>query len=153
MTETSVPGRELGETHGRSGTHVPDDADRDQARRLLAGVVRTTPVVRSRALSDLVGGDVWLKAENLQRAGSFKIRGAYTRIARLSEAERARGVVAASAGNHAQGVALAASLLGTTATVFMPLGAALPKVAATTAYGARIEHVGPQRRRGPGGRP
>jgi len=122
--------------------HAPDDADRDDARSLLAGVVRTTPVVRSRALSDLVGGEVWLKAENLQRAGSFKIRGAYTRIARLSATERARGVVAASAGNHAQGVALAASLLGTTATVFMPVGAALPKVAATTAYGARVEHVG-----------
>ena len=129
-------------TGGDGDGHQPDDADRDDARARLAGVVRTTPVVRNRALSDLLGGDVWLKAENLQRAGSFKIRGAYTRIARLSPAERARGVVAASAGNHAQGVALAASLLGTTATVFMPFGAALPKVAATTAYGARIEHVG-----------
>ena len=142
MSETSVPGREVGDVLGRAGSHVPDDADRDDARALLSGVVRTTPVVRSRALSDLLGGDVWLKAENLQRAGSFKIRGAYTRIARLGDAERARGVVAASAGNHAQGVALAASLLGTTATVFMPVGAALPKVAATRAYGARVEHVG-----------
>ncbi|MFC5379485.1 threonine ammonia-lyase [Aquipuribacter nitratireducens] len=121
---------------------VPDAADRAAARARLTDVVRRTPVVRNRALSDLVGGDVWLKCENLQRAGSFKIRGAYTRISRLSEAERARGVVAASAGNHAQGVALAASLLGTRATVFMPVGAALPKVAATKAYGATVEHVG-----------
>ncbi|WP_380165970.1 threonine ammonia-lyase [Jannaschia sp. R86511] len=119
-----------------------DDADLDRARAALAGTVRTTPVVRNRALSDLLGGEVWLKCENLQRAGSFKIRGAYTRIARLSEAERARGVVAASAGNHAQGVALAASLLGAEATVFMPVGAALPKVAATRAYGAHVQLVG-----------
>jgi threonine dehydratase len=85
---------------------------------------------------------VLLKCENLQRTGSFKIRGAYVRIARLSDEERARGVVAASAGNHAQGVALAASLLGTTSTVFMPEAAPLPKVAATQAYGARVRHVG-----------
>ncbi len=119
-----------------------DDDDLDAARAALAGVVRQTPVVRNRALTNLLGGEVWLKCENLQRAGSFKIRGAYTRIARLSDAERARGVVAASAGNHAQGVALAASLLGAEATVFMPVGAALPKVAATRAYGARVQHVG-----------
>ena len=119
-----------------------DAADLDAARAALAGVVRTTPVVRNRALTDLLGGEVWLKCENLQRAGSFKIRGAYTRIARLSDAERARGVVAASAGNHAQGVALAASVLGARATVFMPVGAALPKVAATRAYGAVVRHVG-----------
>ncbi|WP_336923642.1 threonine ammonia-lyase [Aquipuribacter sp. SD81] len=121
---------------------VPGRDDVRAAREALAGVVRRTPVVRNRALSDLVGGDVWLKCENLQRAGSFKIRGAYTRISRLSPAERARGVVAASAGNHAQGVALAASLLGARATVFMPVGAALPKVAATKAYGADVQHVG-----------
>ncbi len=119
-----------------------DDDDLDAARHALTGVVRLTPVVRNRALSDLRGGEVWLKCENLQRAGSFKIRGAYTRIARLSDEERARGVVAASAGNHAQGVALAASLLGASATVFMPSGAALPKVAATRSYGARIVHAG-----------
>ena len=68
----------------------------------------------------------WLKCENQQRAGSYKVRGAYTRISRLSDAERARGVVAASAGNHAQGVTLAASLLGAKSTVFMPEGAPLP---------------------------
>ncbi|OMQ14384.1 threonine ammonia-lyase, partial [Modestobacter sp. VKM Ac-2676] len=94
-------------------------ADVEAAARLLDGIVRRTPLEHSRALAEQVGGPVWLKCENLQRGGSFKIRGAYTRISRLSEAERARGVVAASAGNHAQGVALAARELGTTATVFM----------------------------------
>src|SRR6185312_17334855 len=84
----------------------------------------------------------WLKCENLQRGGSFKVRGAYVRIARLSPEERARGVVAASAGNHAQGVAVAAAALDTAATVFMPLGAALPKVAATRGYGATVELAG-----------
>lgn len=112
------------------------------ARTLLDGVVRTTPLLRVRALSELVGGPVHLKCENLQRAGSFKIRGAYTRIARLSPQERARGVVAASAGNHAQGVALAATTLGTRSTVFMPHGAPIPKVEATRAYGADIRMHG-----------
>jgi threonine dehydratase len=117
-------------------------ADVEAAAALLAGVVRRTPLEHSRELADRVGGPVWLKCENLQRTGSFKIRGAYTRIARLSDAERARGVVAASAGNHAQGVALAASLLGTRATVFMPETAPLPKLAATKAYGATIHLLG-----------
>jgi threonine dehydratase len=112
------------------------------ARSLLEGVTETTPMAHSRWLSSLTGQDVFLKAENLQRTGSFKIRGAYVRIARLSEEERARGVVAASAGNHAQGVALAASLLGTKATIFMPVGAALPKIAATEGYGADIQFHG-----------
>ncbi|MDP9183467.1 MAG: threonine ammonia-lyase [Actinomycetota bacterium] len=108
------------------------------ARTLLEGVSRVTPMEGSRALSDRVGGPVWLKCENLQRTGSFKIRGAYVRIARLAPEERSHGVVAASAGNHAQGVALAASLLGCRATVFMPESAPLPKVAATRAYGAEV---------------
>jgi len=112
------------------------------AQAVLTGVTRVTPVKESHPLADIVGGPAYLKCENLQRAGSFKIRGAYLRISRLSAAERARGVVAASAGNHAQGVALAASLLGTTATVFMPTGAPLPKVAATRGYGARVEFTG-----------
>nr|WP_208382962.1 threonine ammonia-lyase [Modestobacter marinus] len=111
-------------------------ADVESAAELLDGVVRRTPLEHSRALAERVGGPVWLKCENLQRTGSFKIRGAYTRIARLSDAERARGVVAASAGNHAQGVALAARELGAAATVFMPESAPLPKVAATRGYGA-----------------
>ena len=116
--------------------------DVEAARRKLSGVVRLTPMEGSRVLSEMVGGKVVLKCENLQRTGSFKIRGAYTRISRLDDASRAAGVVAASAGNHAQGVALAASLLGMTSTVFMPVGAPLPKVAATSAYGADVQLVG-----------
>jgi threonine dehydratase len=112
------------------------------ARELLAGVVSTTPIAGSRALSQLCAGPVRFKCENLQRTGSFKIRGAYTRIARLDAGQRARGVVAASAGNHAQGVALAAQSLGITATVFMPSQAALPKVGATRGYGAEVHLVG-----------
>jgi threonine dehydratase len=108
------------------------------AREVLRDKVRQTPLLHSRALSDLIGGPVWLKCENLQRTGSFKIRGAYLRIARLTPAERDRGVVAASAGNHAQGVALAAAILGARATVVMPAGAPLPKVAATRSYGAEV---------------
>jgi threonine dehydratase len=108
------------------------------ARKLLVDVISDTPVLYSRVLSETVAGPVYLKCENLQRTGSFKVRGAYLRIARLSDAERARGVVAASAGNHAQGVALAASLLGCAATVVMPEGAALPKVQATRGYGAEV---------------
>jgi threonine dehydratase len=117
-------------------------ADVEAARELLGGVVRKTPLEPSRPLSFKLGGPAWLKCENLQRAGSYKVRGAYVRIARLTDAERVRGVVAASAGNHAQGVALAAGLLHTKATVFMPTGASLPKVAATKGYGALIELVG-----------
>lgn len=112
------------------------------ARERLAGITRTTPLELSRPLTAALGGPVWLKCENVQRAGSFKVRGAYVRIARLSDAERAGGVVAASAGNHAQGVALAAGLLGTAATVFMPVNAPLPKVAATKGYGAQVRFVG-----------
>jgi threonine dehydratase len=117
-------------------------ADVEKARELIAGVVRRTPLEPCRPLTAALGGPAWLKCENLQRAGSFKVRGAYVRIARLSPAERERGVVAASAGNHAQGVALAASMLGTSATVFMPVAAALPKVAATKGYGARVQLTG-----------
>jgi threonine dehydratase len=113
-------------------------ADVQAADALLEGVVRRTPMETCRPLRDLVGGPVSLKCENLQRAGSFKIRGAYTRMSRLSDSERARGVVAASAGNHAQGVALAAQMLGLSVTVFMPEGAALPKVSATKGYGAQV---------------
>jgi threonine dehydratase len=108
------------------------------AATLLDGVAIRTPVEGSRWLSEAVGGRVDLKCENLQRTGSFKIRGAYVRIARLTDEERANGVVAASAGNHAQGVALAASMLGATARVYMPQGAPLPKVEATKAYGAEV---------------
>ncbi len=113
-------------------------ADIEAARELLRGVSIETPMEESRWLSALVGGPVHLKCENLQRTGSFKTRGAYTRISRLSEEERSRGVVAASAGNHAQGVALSAQLLGIKATVFMPEGAPIPKEKATRGYGAEV---------------
>jgi threonine dehydratase len=116
---------------------VPAD-DIVAAREMLSDVVLATPMHFSRVLSERAGGPVYLKCENQQRTGSFKVRGAYTRIARLSDAERARGVVAASAGNHAQGVAFAAGLLGTTATVIMPERAPLPKAEATRAYGAAV---------------
>src|SRR5713226_5270979 len=114
----------------------PDDVA--AAREVLRGVLAPTPMLRSRVLSERIGGPVYLKCENLQRTGSFKARGAYLRIARLTAAERARGVIAASAGNHAQGVAFAAALLGAKATVVMPDGAPLPKIAATRSYGAEI---------------
>lgn len=110
----------------------------EDARTRLKEVAVRTPLDRSRALSDIAGGEVFIKCENLQRTGSFKIRGAYNRISRLTEAECRAGVVAASAGNHAQGVALAASLSGTHATVFMPDSASLPKVDATKRYGAEV---------------
>ncbi|MGH3866338.1 MAG: threonine ammonia-lyase [Pseudonocardiaceae bacterium] len=112
------------------------------ARETLHGIVRRTPVKHSGVLERRCAIPVYLKCENLQRTGSFKIRGAYVRIHALSAAERACGVVAASAGNHGQGVALAAAMLGTTATVYMPVTAALPKLAATRSYGAQVRLVG-----------
>jgi len=114
----------------------------EDARERLRGTALVTPMEGSRWLSSLTDTDVYLKCENLQRAGSFKIRGAYLRISKLTSEERARGVVAASAGNHAQGVALAANLLGITATVFMPYGAPIPKENATRAYGAEVRFTG-----------
>ncbi|GLF94321.1 threonine ammonia-lyase [Streptomyces yaizuensis] len=112
------------------------------AQKMLSGVARVTALEGSRHLTGLVGAPVRLKCENLQRTGSFKLRGAYVRISCLRPEERAAGVVAASAGNHAQGVALASSLLGVRSTVFMPVGAPLPKVAATREYGADVRLQG-----------
>lgn len=114
----------------------------NSAAHRLRPVVHQTPVIASRMLSDHIGEQVWLKCENLQRTGSFKPRGAYNRIANLSVEERARGVVAASAGNHAQGVAWAAAQLGIASTVFMPVTVPLPKLAATKAYGAHVHLMG-----------
>jgi threonine dehydratase len=108
------------------------------AAKLLDGVIKKTPSISAGWIEKKYGVDVTFKCENLQRAGSFKIRGAYNRIARLSDAERSKGVVAASAGNHAQGVALAAQILGIKATIFMPIGATLPKYQATLGYGADV---------------
>ncbi|WP_239455359.1 threonine ammonia-lyase [Nocardioides gilvus] len=127
---------------GQPTPGVPTIADVHAAARLLEGVAVRTPMETSRWLSDVVGGPVSLKCENLQRTGSFKARGAYVRVAGLTEAERAGGVVAASAGNHAQGVALAAQRLGIAATVFMPEGAPIPKEKATRGYGADVVFSG-----------
>jgi len=112
------------------------------AQETLRGVARVTPVMPARYLAEQVGGPVWLKCENLQVAGSFKVRGAHVRLSRLSAEQRTVGVVAASAGNHAQGVAKAARGLGIRTTVFMPVGAPLPKLAATRAYGAEVITTG-----------
>ncbi|MWB98337.1 threonine ammonia-lyase [Agromyces seonyuensis] len=109
---------------------------------VVGRVARRTPMETSRFLGRMVGAPVHLKAENLQRTGSYKLRGAYFRLTRLSEEERARGVVAASAGNHAQGVAYAARELGIRATIFMPVGVALPKLEATRNYGADVRLTG-----------
>ena len=113
-----------------------------RARERLAGIARVTPVYGSETLSRLTGRPVHLKAENLQRTGSFKIRGAVNRLATLDEAERATGVVAASAGNHAQAVAWAAREAGVRATIFVPQDAPMAKVEATKSYGATVEMGG-----------
>ena len=120
----------------------PGLAEFERAREVVSRVARRTPMESSRFLAERLGLPVYLKCENLQRTGSYKLRGASNRIAALSDAERARGVVAASAGNHAQGVAYAARELGIRATIFMPVGVALPKLDATRAYGADIVLVG-----------
>ncbi|HWI53373.1 MAG TPA: threonine ammonia-lyase [Symbiobacteriaceae bacterium] len=109
-----------------------------EAQRSISGHVRPTPLYHSYNLSAQTGLPVYLKAENLQRAGSFKVRGAFYKIAALSAEEKARGVIAASAGNHAQGVAMAAQALGITSTICMPEGAPITKVTATENYGARV---------------
>ena len=116
----------------------PTLAEFQEARDRVSGVSEVTPMESSRYLAEVLGSPVFLKCENLQRTGSYKIRGAYNRISRLSDEEKSRGVVAASAGNHAQGVAFAARELGIASTIFMPLGVALPKLQATRAYGAEV---------------
>ena len=110
----------------------------EEARDRVTGVVQVTLMDSSRYLSDILGSPVLLKCENLQRTGSYKIRGAYNRLSLLTDEEKARGVVAASAGNHAQGVAYAARELGIKATIFMPVGVPLPKLQATKDYGADV---------------
>jgi threonine dehydratase len=113
-----------------------------EAYGLLQPVVRRTPLLTSKTIDGMAGGPIHLKAENLQKTGSFKIRGAYTALSRISAADRPKGVVTASAGNHAQGIALAASLTSTKATVFMPVGASIAKVIATRGYGAEVTLAG-----------
>ena len=108
------------------------------ARDRLRGVAHRTPVLRSRQLDEAVGASVFLKAENLQRAGAFKFRGAWNKVASLPAAERGRGLLAYSSGNHAQAVALAARLVGAPAVIVMPQDAPRAKVAATRGYGAEV---------------
>jgi threonine dehydratase len=117
-------------------------ADIREARERVSGVARHTPLERSRSFSEMSGADLHLKLENFQRTGAFKIRGAMNRIQTLSDAEREAGVVTASAGNHAQGVALAASRAGVDATVVMPKFAPVSKVKATRGYGASVRLEG-----------
>ena len=119
-------------------TPAPTLEDFERAEIIVRKVANITPVLDSNALSEMTGVEVLLKAENLQRTGAYKLRGAYHRMSKLTAAERKKGVVAASAGNHAQGVALAAKKLGIKATIFMPVGASLPKFAATKHYGADV---------------
>lgn len=116
---------------------VPNIEEIRRARAALRGVARETPLLAADELSALFGCQVYLKAENLQRTGAYKLRGAYTKIASLSDSERARGVIAASAGNHGQGVALAAKLRGVRATIVLPENAPAIKVAAIQMMGAR----------------
>jgi threonine dehydratase len=113
------------------------DDVREAAKR-LRGIANRTPVATSRTANSLVGAQVFFKCENLQRGGAFKFRGAYNRLAALTAEERARGIVAFSSGNHAQGVALAARELGVPATVVMPSDAPTLKLAATRGYGAEV---------------
>jgi threonine dehydratase len=122
---------------------VPELTDIEAARARLEGVARVTPVYRSETLSQTCGRDVHLKAENLQRTGSFKIRGAYNKISLLDDKQRAAGVVAASAGNHGQAVAWAAREKGAKARIFMPQDSSMAKVDATRHYGADVELTGP----------
>ncbi|MBP1327123.1 threonine dehydratase [Leucobacter exalbidus] len=122
---------------------APTLAEFERALEVVHRVTRRTPLESSRFLAESLGvSRVYMKCENLQRTGAYKLRGAFNRLNQLTEEERARGVVAASAGNHAQGVAYAARELGIKATIFMPLGVALPKLQATKGYGADVQLVG-----------
>jgi threonine dehydratase len=121
---------------------VPTVADIEAARARITGLARVTPIYSSETLGRRSGRRVLLKAENLQRTGSFKIRGAVNRVALLSGSERAAGVVTASAGNHGQALALAAREAGVKATVFMPQDAPMAKVDATRNYGAEVVLAG-----------
>jgi threonine dehydratase len=117
-------------------------SDIQAAQKILQGIALRTPVVKDKKLSKDLGAPVYLKAECLQQSGSFKVRGAYNKISQLPDAEKRRGVVAPSAGNHAQGVALAAQLHGIKATIVMPVHAPLTKITATRSYGADVKLVG-----------
>lgn len=115
-----------------------DIEDIRDAARQIEGVAVRTPLIENMQLNELTGGRVFVKAENLQHTGAFKFRGAYNRLSRLSEEEKARGVLAFSSGNHAQGVARAAQMLGIEATIIMPEDAPALKHEATRGYGAKV---------------
>src|SRR5690606_22949119 len=118
---------------------TPTLAELETALEVVHRVTQPTPLESSRYLAEVLGVPrVFMKCENLQRTGAYKIRGAYNKLSKLSPEEQARGVVAASAGNHAQGVAFAARELGIKATIFTPRGVALPKLQATRNYGAEV---------------
>jgi threonine dehydratase len=117
---------------------LPQLSDIIHAQSVLKTIVKKTPLERSKSFSTISGANVYLKLENLQTTGSFKVRGAYYMISRLTPEEAAKGVLCASAGNHAQGVAYAASRLGIKSTVFMPVFAPPLKVIATRSYGAEV---------------
>jgi threonine dehydratase len=125
-----------------SNKHPISLNDIQEAAKRLKGIIRPTVMLNAGWLERQIGSPVSLKPENLQRAGSFKIRGAYNLMSQLSDADRKKGVIAASAGNHAQGVALAAQLLGIKSTVYMPVGASITKVMATKGYGADVKFIG-----------
>jgi threonine dehydratase len=122
--------------------NMPTLKDFELAQQRISGIAIQTPMLKSHWLSEQTAGNVWFKCENLQRTGAYKLRGAYNLMSQLSASEKARGVVAASAGNHAQGVAMAARELGIKATIFMPVGASLPKYQATVDYGANVVLTG-----------
>jgi threonine dehydratase len=117
---------------------APTRQEIERAYEVISDAIHVTPMMRSRTFGMMTGASVYLKAENLQRTGSFKVRGAINKIAQLSEEERRRGVIATSMGNHAQAVAVAAQSFGTPATIVMPEQAPLVKVSATQGYGARV---------------
>ena len=114
----------------------------EDAAKRVRSVVTKTPLIESHWLTEVTGQPVFYKCENLQRTGAYKVRGAYNLLSQLTKQQQKRGVVAASAGNHAQGVALAAQQLGIKATIFMPVGASLPKYQATIGYGANVVLTG-----------
>ena len=125
-------------SYSENNSPRPRFSDIINAQSVLQNIVKRTPLERSKSFSNLSGSDVYLKLENFQTTGSFKVRGAYYRIKNLSAEETANGVICASAGNHAQGVAYAAASLGVKSTVFMPMFAPPLKVIATKAYGANV---------------
>jgi threo-3-hydroxy-L-aspartate ammonia-lyase len=124
--------------HGAAASGLPTYADVARAAERIAGAAHRTPVLTSRTADAMTGAKLFFKAENLQRAGAFKFRGAYNAISALPEAERARGVITFSSGNHAQAVALACRLLGAPATIIMPEDAPAAKIEGTRGYGAEV---------------